>query len=358
MNADELYMARALQLAAAGRYTTSPNPMVGAVVVAPDGTIIGEGWHRRFGGPHAEVNAIASVTRRDLLPYSTIYVTLEPCSHYGKTPPCAELIVNTGLRRVVVGCSDPNPLVSGRGIEILRRAGIEVSIGILEQECRHLIRRFIHAQIAGRPHVTLKWARSADGFMDHVRTPEHPEAARFSTAVTSLEVMSLRASTDAIMVGSGTVIADNPSLTVRGIAGRSPSRVVLDRRRRITPDARVFSPDTSARHVVYVTSGDAPRRDLPDFIEQILIGQDATLTELLRDLRRRYGWISLLVEGGAQLLTAFIDENLADEIRVETSPLVLGNDGRTLAPIAPPCATTLRTTPEGNIIETANFIGL
>lgn len=353
---DNLYMARALQLADAGRYTTSPNPTVGAVVVGPDGTIIGEGWHRRFGGPHAEVNAIGSVVRRDLLHDSTIYVTLEPCSHYGKTPPCAELIARTGLRRVVVGCLDPNPRVSGRGIDMIRNAGIEVTVGVLEQQCRHALRRFMKAQLTGRPYVTLKWAMSADGFMDRRRTGAHPSAARFSTPVTTLEVMDLRASTDAVLVGSGTVIADNPALTVRGLAGRSPSRVILDRRRRVAPDARVFSADTSAPHVVYVTGGTAPRPDLPEFVDQLLLPDGLPLAGLLAELRSRYGWISLLVEGGRDVLTAFLREDAADEVRVEMSPVSLGCEGVAVAPSFPRGAgSACRVTPEGNMIVTAEF---
>ena len=172
--ADRVYMARALQLARAGRGHVSPNPMVGAVIVSADGRIIGEGWHRRFGQGHAEVNAVASVAEADrpLLHSATIYVTLEPCSHYGKTPPCAKLLIDCGIGRVVIASGDPNPKVSGRGVAMLREAGIEVAEGLMADEARALNRPFMTAHTLRRPFVTLKWAQSADGFMDHDRTGE------------------------------------------------------------------------------------------------------------------------------------------------------------------------------------------
>lgn len=258
-------MQRAAQLAWNGEYTTSPNPAVGAVIaVGP--RIIGEGWHRKFGEAHAEVNAVNSVADKSLLPQATAYVTLEPCSHYGKTPPCAELLVRCGVRRVVVGCMDPNPAVSGRGIAMLRNAGIDVTVGVAEDLCRRPMRRFLFAQENSRPYVTLKWACSADGFMDHVRVSADDAPARFSTPLTTLGVMRLRAVSDAIMVGSATVIADNPSLTVRGIEGRSSARVVLDRRGRVPAAAKVFEPSTCPE-VVYVTSG-LTRSDLPAHVNK------------------------------------------------------------------------------------------
>ena len=185
MTVDERYMRRALQLAARGMGNTSPNPMVGAMIVAPDGRIIGEGYHRRCGEGHAEVNAVASVTAADLplLPESTMYVTLEPCSHYGKTPPCARLIIDRGIRRVVVGAADPFPEVSGRGIAMLREAGVEVTEGVLADESRRLNCRFMTAHSQGRPWVTLKWAQSADRYIDSDRPDGRPE--RFSTPLTS-----------------------------------------------------------------------------------------------------------------------------------------------------------------------------
>lgn len=224
------YMGRALQLAANGRGLTRSNPMVGAVIVAPDGCVIGEGWHRRYGEGHAEVNAVASVSDADraLLPESTIYVTLEPCSHYGKTPPCANLLRDCRFKRVVIAAGDPNPKVNGRGIGILREAGIEVETGVLEEESRRLNHVFFTAQEQRRPFVTLKWAQSADGFMDIRRQPGEP-ACRFSTPLSTLSTMRLRAENQAVVSTAATVEADNSRLTVRDWEGGldQPERVII-----------------------------------------------------------------------------------------------------------------------------------
>ena len=206
---DEKYMRRALQLARLGAGHTSPNPMVGAVIVGPDGTIIGEGWHRKCGEGHAEVNAVASVANASLLKDSTIYVTLEPCSHYGKTPPCARLIIERGIPRVVVGTLDPFPEVSGRGVKMLREAGVEVVVGVLEKECRELNSRFMTAHTTGRPWIQLKWAQTADGFIalppDAGENPLH-----MSTPVTMCLMHRQRSLCDAIVVGAATARIDNP----------------------------------------------------------------------------------------------------------------------------------------------------
>ncbi|MBQ2163097.1 MAG: bifunctional diaminohydroxyphosphoribosylaminopyrimidine deaminase/5-amino-6-(5-phosphoribosylamino)uracil reductase RibD [Muribaculaceae bacterium] len=215
-------MSRALQLARQGAGHTSPNPMVGAVVVC-DGMIVGEGFHRRCGQAHAEVNAIASVNDQSVLHESTIYVTLEPCSHYGKTPPCANLLIEKGVKRVVVGCLDPFEKVSGRGVEMLREAGINVTVGVLENECKALNERFFTAHTTKRPWVMLKWAQSSDGFMAN-----EDGAVRFSTALTQRLMHSERSRVDAILVGARTVAVDNPSLTTRHWSGSSPLRVVID----------------------------------------------------------------------------------------------------------------------------------
>ena len=210
---DEIYMRRALELAALGCGYVSPNPMVGAVIVGPDGRVIGEGWHRRYGGWHAEVNAVSSVRPSDehLLEKSTIYVTLEPCSHYGKTPPCAELLVRKRFHRVVLGTIDPFAKVRGRGIAMLRDAGIEVRIGVLEPECRALNAHFFTAHENGRPYITLKWAQSADGYIGLA----DGSPIRLSTPLTSVLVHRQRSLHDAILVGSGTMLSDHPRLDVR-----------------------------------------------------------------------------------------------------------------------------------------------
>lgn len=279
-------MRRALELARHGELDASPNPMVGAVIVDTSGRIIGEGWHRRCGEGHAEVNAVASVRNPDSLRDSTMYVTLEPCSHYGKTPPCAELIVRTGIPRVVIGTLDPFAKVSGRGVARLMEAGVEVETGMLEKECRELNRKFMTAHSCHRPYVTLKWAQSADGFIDgHISTP-----------LNSMLVHKLRATHDAILVGSGTAIADNPALDTRLFAGKSPIKVVLDRRGRVGNDLRMFGAG-----------------------ETIVMGDCTSVADAMGILYER-GITSVLVEGGARIHEAFIKEGLWDEIRVEVSP--------------------------------------
>lgn len=291
---DEKWMRRCLQLARNGHLGAPPNPMVGAVIVCRD-RIIGEGYHARCGKAHAEVNAIGAVRPADrpLLRESTIYVSLEPCAHYGRTPPCAELIVRTGITRVVVGCVDPFARVSGRGIDILRRAGISVTVGVLEAECRQLNRRFIVCQTAHRPYITLKWAVSADGFIDTWREAGDGQApARLSTAASLLRVHRLRAEHQAILVGHSTLRLDRPALTVRHWAGTSPRRLVLGS----------------------VAEGELP----PGFTAFADID---TLLEALHDS----GAQSLLVEGGAQTLQAFIDRGLWDEAYEELSTTVLGS---------------------------------
>jgi len=303
---DYLYMRRALQLAANGRGHVSPNPMVGAVIVAPDGRIIGEGWHRRYGGPHAEVNAVNSVMESDrkLLGQSTIYVTLEPCSHYGKTPPCAKLLVDIGIGRVIVGSGDPNPRVAGRGIAMIREAGIPVLEGLMSDECSELNKTFMTAHTLHRPFVTLKWAQSADGYMDRKRG-ESEAAAKFSTPLTSLIVHDRRATHDAIAVGARTAILDRPRLDTRLVAGKSPIRIVFDRRGMATCE--------NCLH----------------------IQEDKPLADVLEDLYREHNITSLLVEGGASLLGEFINCGLWDEAYIEISPASLGAEGAVKAPSLP-----------------------
>lgn len=309
MKIDPKYMQRALELAAHGRGATTPNPMVGAVIVAPDGRIIGEGYHRRCGEAHAEVNAIGSVSTADrpLLADATMYVTLEPCSHYGKTPPCAELIIRTGIPRVVVGATDPFASVSGRGIAMLREAGIEVDTGVMAEESRRLNARFMTAHEQQRPWITLKWAHSADEFIDSDRPDGRPH--RFSSTLTQTLTHRLRSLHDAILVGSGTVIADSPRLDCRlWPTIRQPRPVILDRRRRIGPDKI-----STATEPLIMTDGS----DLRDIMSSLYSN----------------GVTSVLVEGGAAVLQSFIDSGLWDVARVETSPERLGTHGTVHAPI-------------------------
>lgn len=287
---NEIFMRRALQLARGGEGRVAPNPMVGAVVVARD-RIIGEGFHRTYGGPHAEVNAIDSVKEADLplLREATVYVTLEPCSHYGKTPPCALLLVEKGVKRVVIGAPDPNPLVAGRGVSMLREAGIEVTEGVLLDECMAINRRFMTFHSLHRPWILLKWAQSADGFMAAIDEAGNPRPVTFSNPLSSVWMHRERAGVQAIMVGSHTILTDHPRLDVRLWAGNNP--------------------------------------------EKIGCPHGLDLRRLMNDLTRR-GITSLMVEGGPTLLASFIREGLYDEIRIETAPATLGKGLR--APLLPP----------------------
>ncbi len=284
-------MRRCIQLARCGAEGAAPNPMVGAVVVC-QGRIIGEGYHRKCGGPHAEVNAIASVRDTSMLERSTLYVSLEPCAHYGKTPPCADLIIAKRIPRVVIGCQDPFAKVNGLGIRKLVDAGVEVRVGVLQEECERLNHRFMTFHRKHRPWVTLKWAQSADGYIDRLRTPEEMPA-RLSSPYTQVLVHRLRAQNMAILVGTDTVVCDNPTLTNRLWPGGSPLRLTIDRTGRIPADAHLL--DGSVPTHVY---------------------HQESLTDILDDLYQR-GVQSLLVEGGARLLQSFLDEGLWDEARVE-----------------------------------------
>lgn len=323
----EFYMRRALQLAANARGFTSPNPMVGCVIVAR-GRVIGEGYHRRCGGPHAEVWAVRSVPAelRYLLPEATVYVTLEPCSHYGKTPPCADMLVNERVARVVVGCTDPNPAVAGRGICRLRDSGIEVTVGVLERQCRELNRPFMVRQFLNRPYILLKWAQSADGFMDRRRTPAGSPCT-FSTPLSLQAMHTLRAGVDAIMVGAGTVVADDPTLTLRFAAGRQPRPVVVDRHGRVPASARIFA----TPGIIYLSS--VARADIPYEITQLTIPEDATPHRIVSELAA-LSIASIMIEGGAALLRSFIDCSLWDDARIEVTPAILADQGA--APVTIP----------------------
>ncbi len=301
----EKYMRRCLQLAANGFYNAPPNPMVGALVVYAD-RIIGEGYHVRCGGPHAEVNAFASVRPEDehLLGESTIYVSLEPCAHFGKTPPCANLIVSKGVKRCVVGCIDPFAKVQGRGVEILRSAGIEVIVGVLEDECRALNKRFFTFHEHHRPFITLKWAETKDGYIGYKdQSPDHQ--LHISNSFTQLICHKRRSEHEAILVGRKTVEADDPNLTSRLWYGRNPLRCVLG-----SPDklAQMKRTDGSDYELLQTDSG------------TLFAG---SIDELLAKLYER-GIQSLLVEGGRQVLQAFIDRSLWDEAYVERGDMEIG----------------------------------
>lgn len=305
---DRKMMRRAIQLARNGRMDTSPNPMVGCVIAVGD-RIIGEGYHRHCGEGHAEVNAVASVTDESVLKDATAYVTLEPCSHYGKTPPCARLLIDKGLKRVVIGSGDPNAKVNGRGVAMLREAGIEVVTGVLEEECRAINPHFMKAFSTDRPYVTLKWAQSADGYMD-VKRDASEAAFVFSTPIHRAVVHRMRATHDAIMVGKNTAELDRPSLTVRYWDGRNPRRIIAD-------------------------------------------GHEST-ADMLRRLRAE-GVTSLLVEGGAVLLRSFIDSGLWDEARIEVAPEELGDSGSTKAPLIPAMPESVETIDGHKVLSYRNL---
>jgi len=313
------YMRRCLQLAVNGKQTCSPNPMVGAVIVHKD-RIIGEGWHRKAGEPHAEPNAIRSVKDRELLCESTMYVSLEPCSHYGKTPPCVELIIKWGIPRVVIGTLDPFPLVAGRGVAKLKDAGIEVLVGVEEDACQKLNQSYFHFLNIGRPRIILKWAQTADGFIDSIRTLDDKQSSlKISTPFTQLITHKLRSECDAILVGTNTALLDNPSLNVRSWSGKNPLRLVIDRLGVLPDSAKLL--DGSIETVVFseVKSGQEGKNTwiLLDFNKNILF----QMMKVLKRLKIQ----SLLVEGGAFLHETFLQVDLWDEIQVEISPQLVGN---------------------------------
>jgi diaminohydroxyphosphoribosylaminopyrimidine deaminase/5-amino-6-(5-phosphoribosylamino)uracil reductase len=295
--------------------------MVGAVVVHK-GKIIGEGYHRRYGSEHAEVMAIKAVGNQSLLQESTIYVNLEPCSHYGHTPPCAALIINKKIPRAVIGCLDPFPEVSGRGIAMLRASGTDVTLGVLEAEATELNREFITFHTHRRPYIYLKWARSSDGFIDRHRSSSDEPPTVLSSEQSLQAVHRKRAEAAAIMVGTRTAILDNPTLSVRRWAGTSPVRVTLDRKLSIPATHRLL--DGSLPTIVF-TEKDAASRPNLEYV-QIRFGPD-TLHQVLENLYDRR-LLSLIVEGGTTLLESFMSENLWDEIQVETTPIRLENGVR------------------------------
>ena len=280
LKTDEIYMQRCLQLARNGLQNAKPNPMVGAVIVSEDNRIIGEGYHARCGEGHAEVNAFASVRPEDehLLGGATIYVSLEPCSHYGKTPPCADLIISKGVRRVVCGCIDPFAKVQGRGIRKIREAGIEVTVGVLEEECKAINKRFFTFNTLRRPYILLKWCQSTNGFIDNCFQP-----TMLSTPLTQMLSHKLRAEEDAILVGHITDKRDHPQLNIRHWSGKNPKRLVLS--------------------------------------------HETSIDEILSKLYEAH-CLSLIVEGGAKTHQSFLERGLWDELRVETAPLVFADGTR------------------------------
>lgn len=314
---DEKYMYRCLQLAKNGRGFVSPNPMVGSVVVH-NGKIIGEGYHRQYGKAHAEVNAINSVADKSLLKESVIYVSLEPCSHHGKTPPCAQLIIDSQIPKVVVACLDPYPAVSGRGIKMLQDAGIEVLVGVLEREAWMLNKEFFTVQTGNRPYIYLKWAQTQDGFIDKERKDgEEPKPTPISDDFSKMLVHKKRSEVSAIMIGTNTAVNDNPSLTTRYWYGQNPLRIVLDRQGRVPSGYTIF--DGKVETIVFTENVEV---DSSENVTYIQVKFDNHLFENIFSLLRIRKINSVLVEGGRELLQSLIDKHLWDEAYIETSSVI------------------------------------
>ena len=306
MKTHEIYIKRCIELAKNGLGTTYPNPMVGSVIVYNE-KIIGEGWHRKSGKPHAEVNAINSVKDKSVLSKSTIYVSLEPCSHFGKTPPCCDLIIANKIPNVVIGTIDPFAKVAGNGIKKLLEAGKKVTIGILEEECNELNKRFFTFHNKKRPYIILKWAESSDGFIAPI-SKEQQKPVWITNENSRQLVHKWRSEEQAILVGTKTVIDDNPSLTVRDWTGNNPIRIVLDQNNKISKENHIF--DNQAKTISISKDNFSFDTNLPQKISDLLFHQEIQ---------------SVIIEGGRQTLQMFIDENLWDEARVFKGEISLNN---------------------------------
>ena len=300
-----------MSIAKKGIGYSRPNPSVGAVIVW-NNTIIGEGYTSSYGGNHAEVNAINSVKDKTLLKEATIYVTLEPCSHHGKTPPCADLIIKYQFKKVVIGCIDSNRLVAGKGVERLKKAGVDVLVGILESECLYHHRRFFTVQEKQRPYIILKWAETKDGFIAPL-SKEKQQPVWISNQYSQQLVHQWRSQEHAIMVGTSTVIDDNPTLNVRSWSGQNPVRIVLDRSLRIPKTATIF--DKSVQTIVITDVGAKPQQfDKNLIFEEIYFSKNIAIQ--ICEVLQKNKIQSVIIEGGLQTLQTFIDEDLWDEARV------------------------------------------
>ena len=297
MKIHEKYIKRCIEIAKNGLGTTAPNPMVGCVIVY-DNKIIGEGFTSPYGGNHAEVNAIASVVQKSLLTKATLYVTLEPCSHFGKTPPCSNLIIKNQIPKVVIGCVDDNPEVSGKGIQRLKNHGCDVTVGVLEKECRNHHKRFFKYHKERRPYIILKWAQSKDGFIAPNEKLKR-EPVWISNKRSRQLVHLWRAQEHAILVGANTVVQDNPSLTTRMVTGNNPIRIVLDTYNKLSKDAQVFN--KASKTILINKNNLNDQHPIAQQVCNILYEQSIN---------------SVIIEGGAKTLQLFIDEGLWDEARV------------------------------------------
>jgi diaminohydroxyphosphoribosylaminopyrimidine deaminase/5-amino-6-(5-phosphoribosylamino)uracil reductase len=310
MSIHDKYMQRCLELASKGRNHVAPNPMVGCVIVR-EGHIIGEGYHKQFGEAHAEVNAINAVHDKKQLKESTLYVNLEPCAHHGKTPPCSELIVRMGIPKVIIGCQDSFAEVSGKGIARMQQAGIDVEVGILEQESRELNRRFFVYHEQKRPYVILKWAQTLDGYMDVIRKPQDPIGVNWITHPNlKLPVHKWRAEESAIMVGGMTALNDNPHLGTREWYGENPLRILVNQNMDLPRDLQIF--DHSIPTIVFTQHPQVDKANLKCIYTDFSKDLHKQILDKLYSMELQ----SVIIEGGQMLLQSFIDANIWDEVRV------------------------------------------
>ena len=362
MTTDHQFINRCLHIASFAQGKTAPNPLVGAVVVN-NGKVIGEGYHKFYGGAHAEVNAINAVKDKSLLCKSTLYVNLEPCSHFGKTPPCVDLIIANKIPKVVIGMLDPNPKVNGKGVAKLLNAGIKVVVGVEEQKCRELNKIFITNIEKQRPYILLKWAQTADGFIDNIRQNADIEPLTISNAITKTLNHQLRTQYSAILVGTRTALLDNPKLTATKWTGKSPVRMVIDKNLILPPSYNIF--DNSVETVIFCSLssfsfGFSSRlkgeicsflQGIPHFVRNddkekntkfVKLNFDENIIPQILNYLHINKLSSIIVEGGRQLLQSFIDQNLWDECHIETSTQKIFKG--VSAPIFPkenPCKTTI-----------------
>jgi diaminohydroxyphosphoribosylaminopyrimidine deaminase/5-amino-6-(5-phosphoribosylamino)uracil reductase len=326
VNIHEKYIKRCIELAQNGFGTTYPNPMVGSVIVYED-KIIGEGWHKKAGGPHAEVNAIRSVKDKSLLEKATIYVSLEPCSHFGKTPPCCDLIIEHKIPNVVVGTVDPNEKVAGNGIKKIIASGANVVVGILEKECNELNKRFFTFHQQKRPYIILKWAESQDGFLSPEKEDNQDRKPVWITNQYSRQLVhKWRSEEQAILVGTKTAIDDNPKLNVRDWSGNNPVRVVLDQNNRISKDSFIF--DNCVKTIIFTKSETSISAENTTF--EVIDFKENIIPKILGILHQNQIQ-SIIIEGGLQTLQSFIDQNIWDEARIFVGKAIFKNG--TKAPV-------------------------
>ncbi len=318
---DEIFSKKALEISLKGYPDAFPNPLVGCVIIN-HGEIVASGYHQKYGGHHAEVNAIKSLPERYNPAECVLYVTLEPCSHHGKTAPCADLIISKGFKKVVIASQDPNPLVAGKGIEKLKNAGIEVTSGVLEKEARELNKRFFTYHEKKRPYFILKWAQTADGFISRWPVPQNREDNWISSSESNQMVHELRAETMAIMVGKNTVLSDNPSLTVRHVKGKNPIRIILDKNLETPSNLNIYNQDAQT-----IILNSLREEEESEFLRYIKLDFSEGVLEEVSEKLYELGIQSVLVEGGAILLESLLKKDLWDEAIIIENPALFFKNG-------------------------------